>query len=633
MNKKEKDLLLYLSKQNAPKKSSEIIQALNISRRTLNNYVTSINSLCDSKIIHSSNKGYTINKNLASSLLLDDTDAIPQDAKEREHFIIKHLMINQHSELNIYDLCDQLFIGYSTLKSLLSKMNKTYSSYQIRFICKNDHVFIEGNEKEKRRLISHIISEESNNSYADIKQIQSMFPKIDVQKLYLILIRSCKKYGFYLNDFAAYNLLLHIVIIIDRTMAGNRLATGISEINYGTKEEKDLTETIFKNIKEAFAIEFNHYEKSEIDLLIKSNINYSLPTSQNELKHIVGDSIFELSKYYISMIKNLYMIDLENEAFLTAFSLHLKNLILRAENENFTPNPMTEFIQQNNPTIFDMAICICADLVDRFHFQINKDEIAFIALHIGAEIEKQNTNSSKLTVMLLCPEYRTTDSQIINQLMVNFGNQINIIKTIHSEEEIKTQEIDILFTTINLKHQYHFKVIYLSPIGIPSQILQIQQEIQDVKEKYQNQILHSHFDTFFSEDLFLYQNEKTDKETIIDQLCSKLQQKGNISSGFRKQVYVRESMASTAFGGIAIPHSISMDAIKTSVAVAISDNGIQWDKEHVVYIVMLVAISRTDKEFFRNLYESLIQIFSEPDKLSEVRQCQDLKQFKNIILF
>ncbi|MFQ7536008.1 MAG: PTS sugar transporter subunit IIA [Clostridium sp.] len=38
----------------------------------------------------------------------------------------------------------------------------------------------------------------------------------------------------------------------------------------------------------------------------------------------------------------------------------------------------------------------------------------------------------------------------------------------------------------------------------------------------------------------------------------------------------RENAATTAFGGIAIPHAVEMDAMKTSIAVAISKNGIQW---------------------------------------------------------
>ena len=62
--------------------------------------------------------------------------------------------------------------------------------------------------------------------------------------------------------------------------------------------------------------------------------------------------------------------------------------------------------------------------------------------------------------------------------------------------------------------------------------------------------------------------------------------------------------------GIAIPHAVEMDAMKTSIAVAISKNGIQLGV-HPVYIIFLLAINKADKREFRSIYESLISLFSE----------------------
>ena len=80
-------------------------------------------------------------------------------------------------------------------------------------------------------------------------------------------------------------------------------------------------------------------------------------------------------------------------------------------------------------------------------------------------------------------------------------------------------------------------------------------------------------------------------------------------------------------GGIAIPHAVEMDAMKTSIAVAISKNGIQWGS-NTVYIIFLLAINKADKREFRSIYESLISLFSEPAMMPLIRSCTGFQDFE-----
>ena len=111
---------------------------------------------------------------------------------------------------------------------------------------------------------------------------------------------------------------------------------------------------------------------------------------------MVGIDILELTQKYVKDINSLYMIDLSSDTFTTPFSLHLKNLLFRAEKGRFTSNPMADTIRNNSPVVFDIAIYISLDLMDRFHININEDETAFLAMHVGAEIERQADNKTKI---------------------------------------------------------------------------------------------------------------------------------------------------------------------------------------------------------------------------------------------
>ena len=85
--------------------------------------------------------------------------------------------------------------------------------------------------------------------------------------------------------------------------------------------------------------------------------------------------------------------------------LHLKNLKNRLIKNNLLKNPMLDSIKISCPTIYDISTFIAYQLTLSFHENVNEDEIAFIALHVGTEIERQKKEETKVSCLLLCPEY------------------------------------------------------------------------------------------------------------------------------------------------------------------------------------------------------------------------------------
>ena len=74
------------------------------------------------------------------------------------------------------------------------------------------------------------------------------------------------------------------------------------------------------------SISFNRNEQFEVYMLFKTNANYSLPSSEDSLKKLVGEDILALTRDIIQKVNDSYYIDLNHETFLTPFALHLKNL-------------------------------------------------------------------------------------------------------------------------------------------------------------------------------------------------------------------------------------------------------------------------------------------------------------------
>ena len=74
-------------------------------------------------------RGYTALKTSDLSFL-DEPQTFAMSYAERSVYIIKKMLI-EHRPLNTFDLCDELFISYSTLKSDLAKMNTLYQSFHV----------------------------------------------------------------------------------------------------------------------------------------------------------------------------------------------------------------------------------------------------------------------------------------------------------------------------------------------------------------------------------------------------------------------------------------------------------------------------------------------------------------------
>lgn len=636
MNKKQLEMIRFLSAQNRAMSGNEIANALQVSSRTVKNYVHEINGFYGRKIISASRSGYELQAPSGSSLFVSSEEAtLPQTQEERSFYIIKQLVLHHSSKLDLFELCDVLAISYSTIKAVVSKMNKMFSAYHVEFQCENDFLYITGSEKDKRRLISYIINEETKNSYINLDLLRKNFANIDIAALQSIIFQTFKRHHYYLNDFAALNLLLHLLIIIDREMNGNALDSGQSDFEFSTPQEQAFLKDLRQQIEQGFQIQVNNFEYFELYMLFKTNANFSLEGSFEDLKKVVGEDILNLTQEYVRSINSLYMIDLSSNSFKTPFALHLKNLIFRAQLGRFTKNPMAQAIKNNSPIVFDIAIYLSLDLMERYNITVNEDEAAFLAIHIGAEIERQTVNHYKVPAALICPEYHTMASHILNAILLNFGNQLHMVCTASDEQQFARiaaeKDIAIIFSTIPLHNSYSGReIVYISPLNLSAQLDKIQTVISKELEYEKNQKLRIDFHTYFEEDIFVADAAITDKEQALRILCNKLLEKKYVHFDFYDNVWKRENAATTAFGSVAIPHAVEMDAVKTSVAVAISKQGIQWGT-NTVYIVFLLAINKADKRSFRNLYESLISLFGEPSMIPVIRNCESFHDFEKIV--
>lgn len=629
MIKKHQDILNSLMKYNEPTSSVVLANELGISARSVKNYVQQINRNSDLKVIVSTKNGYILNKEFAKVLLSKSNSKIPQTYDERSSYIIKQLLVEHSTALDLYALCDLLYVSYATLKNDIFKMNQTFSTFQISFETKNDILYVKGSEKAKRKLISYILTEEANGKFMDIQIFKNSFPNMNIDQLFKIIRNIFNKYNYYLNDFSYVNLILHLIIIVDRISKGNTI-TDIDNSKIKNASENALVRELCMEIEINFNVKFNRDEFVEIFTLVRNNVNYTIGLDEDTALQSADNDVLNITKDIIQKIRDNYFIDLSNDSFVTPFIIHIKNLILRLQENSYVKNPLVETIKNSCPTIYDIAVFFSIQLMKVYNLNINEDEIGFIAFHIGAEIERKQIDKSKIQCAILCPNYFSLKDTLYSKVLFDFGNHINILKVVSFEYELNGLEIDLLISTIKTADNQKYKTILIPPFSFNIDKSMMFDVIEKIQQETRSKILKNNFRNYFNNKLFLHNINFTSKEQAIKTLSQKMFDLGYVTENYTDQVLEREQAGSTAFFEIAIPHSVKMEALQTKVSVLISKNGIPWDT-HIVHVVFLIAMNKLDRKIFKELYEALVILFSKESVIKISKNCTSFADFENIV--
>ena len=622
MRRKQEELINYLYTHNEKVTANILSKALNLSIRTIKSYIAELNMNYPS-LISSSNRGYVIDKVKANSLL-QYKDDIPQDYESRCIYIIKKTLLEKQDYIDIFDLCEELFISYSTLKKDIYKMNTSFANFKITFSSENNKLHVGGSEQNKRKLISHVMSEEVSGNFLNLTLLQESFPDYDLDDACTLIKDICKQHHYYLNDFSCVNFILHVTIMVSRINHGNHIINNNELIQVTNKNDEKIAKELCLALEQVFNVSFNSSEILEIYILFKNNANYINDENEN-VSLLVSDEIIQITKNIIKNVDEHFFINLDSDNFITPFMLHLKNLKNRLIKNNLLKNPMLDSIKISCPTIYDISTFIAYQLTLSFHENVNEDEIAFIALHVGTEIERQKKEETKVSCLLLCPEYLNITSTLHKKIMMDFGDQLTIQKSISFENEILGNNFDLLITTVPVLESTNYFTVLLPPFPMSYEKNKILDAIIRIENTKKSQILTNNLNFYFNEKLFYSMNEDISKSAVINELAERMINLGYVEENFKEEIWKRETASSTAFMNIAIPHPMKMSAYKTSIGVVISHKGIDWGNQHFVNVVFMIAFNKIDNKHFHALYESLVLLFNEPIVISEIKKCKILK--------
>lgn len=625
--------ILKLLSENNVLTSKDLALKSECSVRSIKNYIKDINSIYGD-IIESSRVGYSVNKEKVFNILKEHQEDIPNTSKDRVRFIILRVIKQQDETTDIYDLCDELYVSLSTLKNDLVKVKKLITKFDLEIINQDDKLYCKGLEKNKRKLLSSILYDESNNNFVSIESLQTSFPNIDINYIKNTILDVFSNYHYYINDYSLVNLVLHITIAIDRiknNITSKQKANNLPNIRY---HEYELTKTITSRLEERFHVVFDEYEIYEMTLLLLSRattIDYNSLNKDN-LIDFIGNDCLNLVNALIEQINSYFYIDLKEPEFFIRFALHIRNLLIRTQTNYMSKNPLTKSIKSSCPLIYDAAVNMANQIKKTTSITINDDEIAYIAFHIGSTLEAQRSYSSKIQAILFCPSYYDNKLKLTNAIDEYFKNDLIIQNIITNEDDIKNiRGMDLLISTLPLSKIYNFETVVINPFNFSREVQKLSNKINEIKKNKSRKEFENYLRQMITVELFEKNNYLFDFKKCIEYMSYKFEKYGYVNPQFKDDVFDREQMSSTAFGNFAIPHTMKMNAKKTGLNIIISNEPIAWQNNNVNLVIMM-CFNKNERYVFNEIYEPITMILSNHNNVEKVLETQDYEDFINTMV-
>ena len=630
MRPKYERLLDYLAESDDWVTAGELADRLGVTTRSVRSYVTNVKTAAKPlEVIVSSTSGYRLNREAYAAFVsgLRSRDAEPGSPRDRVHFIIRGLG-DSPAGLDVYDLAAGLFVSESTIEADLRKAKLLVEEAGLALARRGSVVSLAGSELNRRRLLSRLFRDENAQGFLDLENIQREFSSENLAGFKSELLAMLDSNGYYVNEYSINNVLLHVAIAVDRVGKNQSIETA------DERPASDMVRTIAGQldglVRTHFDAALSIRELSYLSVLLTTRVltpGHDESTESVALNYLEADDLDAMRRIVRSASEE-YLVDLDDEDFIVRLSLHIRNLVARAQENSYSRNPMTRSIKGSFPMIYELAVYIASQIQRREGITINEDEIAYIALHVGSQLERQNLREERVTCAIVCPNYYDMHLILRQRLESELGSELQVDVVItRADLDWAALSSDIVVTTIQAPTARD-NVVVIGPFLTDADFDAIRRTIAVIRRHRRRMDIKDELLQYFDERLFSRNLPADSEAEMIGTLGRSMVRLGVIDDAYVEGAIERERMSSTAFSdSIAVPHAMAMSATRTAIAIVVNEAPMAWG-ENRVNVIALIAFSESGRRAFQTVFDQLVEVFSDRDDMQRiVRNAVDFPSF------
>jgi lichenan operon transcriptional antiterminator len=618
MSRQRQDqLLAVLLRQDSWATASSLADQLGVTPRSIRSYVAGLNArTADGDAVESGPAGYRAGAHAADAAVTPESLGTPRARLHR----LTRTLIDDADGIDVYDTALALHVSETTLENDLARVRALLEGGDVRLERDRDRLRLRGDEQSLRRLLSRLAQDEMDAGPLRADALQRALapeavPARAVGPFKAELVRELGSLGYFVNELAISDVLLHITIAAERVAVGRAL-----EEHAGVADDATTAvgEAIARLAQQHFGVALGDGDREHLANLVLTRVVTPGEHAQRRTGRSTDPVVEQAVRAEIEQAARDYQVDLVDDAFIERLTLHVQNLLRRSQEQAWTRNPLTQSLKASYPMIFDVAVSIASGLHDPLGVPLQEDEIAYIAMHVGGRLERSRAADAILTATIVCPGYQELQELLRSSVVRSLGRLIEVVRVDTSvDPDWASLDTDLVLTTIPASGADE-RIVRISPVLAESDIERVQQAAARIRRARRLSRLREELQRYFSADAFVVPVPDAGEEQIIRLLGGRLAAAGLIGEDYVENTIARERMSSTAFtDALAVPHALQMTAQRTAIAIGLADGSVAWGGGRV-QVIALAAFSEGDRDAFQTVFEQLVEVFSERESVQRI---------------
>lgn len=449
---------------------------------------------------------------------------------ERQQYILKTILKSDEA-VKLIALANDLGVTVATVSNDLTKMEEELDE-SVRIERKRGSgVRLIGTETAKRTLLTNLLGEqfseanlfrlmqeqpeEEGAKQAASERLLHLIDRNLIQKVEKVLRNWRQQLEYQITDDAYISLVIHIVISIDRMLAGHF----IYELRNENAKRYPEFQTAKEIIAECLEMEADVVPDGEAGLVTMhirgaKALHYdSGDFTGNE--HIQAVTV---AKQLITSVEAKIDRRLDQQTLLKGLTAHLRPTLRRLHENMRIHNPLVKSIKQDYPELFDIVKAAFAEIYQSG--SVPDEEIGYLVLHFGAAI-LQGNEEKVYSGIVVCASGIGTSRMLVTRLRqaISALKKLQTVSLFELPLQMKKENYDVIISTIDLGN-VDFPYFFVSPMLTEREVSEIEVFLNEKQANY-----HRHADeeeinrqTTILETVHRLENKQYYISTIIDLL-------------------------------------------------------------------------------------------------------------------
>jgi len=281
------------------------------------------------------------------------------------------------------------------------------------------------------------------------RQLEKLFEDLEISPIEESIRLAEKQLKTTFTDSAYSGLVIHLALAIKRIQLGKNIVMPQDELSkLKTTKEFAVASSIAAQLEDKYKINIPTAEIGYITIhLLGSKVtDTDIFSNKDWIKlQILTDEIIK------NIGKKLNVDFLADVELFSGLLKHLEPTVYRLKHDLPLKNPILNEIKNNYPKIYEAVKASVGPLEDYIGTKVPDEEIGFIAIHIGAALERNKMVKSNIyKAVVVCGTGVGTATLLSSKIASKFAN-IRILGTISRrkvKEFCKSNDIDLIISTV-----------------------------------------------------------------------------------------------------------------------------------------------------------------------------------------